>query len=573
VNYADKFCDWLRDYGFTQCFYVAGGNNMFLLKSASTRFKCVPTVHEVAAGIAADYATDSGELSFALVTTGPAVTNITTAIAGAHLDSRFLLVVAGQVKSTDLSHGKVRQRGIQEADAKSLVSPIASSVLSIDRPVDRQKVMLALDHARTRRAGACFIEICVDTQNLDADDGLDTERLDFDRDMHFKGDPASILAKSERPLVIVGSEVKRHSLIPRLCEFAQIPVATTWTAMDRVRSDSPVYAGRPNHYGMRWSNLVVQQADAIFALGTRLGMQTTGFNSEGFAPNARLFLNYSDMDEIAATPFRLAGYSTLNPEAVAQQFLGVPTNRAWGEWSRYVRNVRELAQEPVQLDTSEGLDPYRFMLTLSEISKPHDLISVGSSGNGYTQFMQTFRQRGQTIVNSPAMASMGYGLAGGIGLACSHPNRRTLVVEGDGGFAQNLQELGTVARQRLNLKLFVLDNCGYQSIRATHDRFLGAPMGCDLETGLGLPHWGMLFDAYGIEHATISRANWFETDAMSLMDTKEPAAFVVQLDPSRGINAKIPTVVEDGKITSAPLHVMQPELPSDILSQVNKFLR
>jgi acetolactate synthase-1/2/3 large subunit len=496
-----------------------------------------------------------------------------TAMAGAHLDSRFLLVVAGQVKSTDLSQGKIRQRGIQEADAKSLASPIASSVLSIDRPIDKQKVLLALDHACTRRAGVCFIEVCVDTQNLEVGDELDTPQLDFDRDMHFRGDPASLLAKSKRPLVIVGSEVKRHSLIPRLCEFAQIPVATTWTAMDRVSAESPVYAGRPNHYGMRWANLVVQQADAIFALGTRLGMQTTGFNVAEFAPKARIFLNFSDMDEVTHTPLKLAGYSTLNPEAVAQQFLGVPTNAAWGKWANYVRKVRDLAREPVLLDTSDGLDPYRFMQTLSRISTAHDLISVGSSGNGYTQFMQTFEQRGQTIVNSPALASMGYGLAGGIGLATSHPRRRTLVVEGDGGFAQNLQELGTLARQRLNLKLFILDNCGYQSIRATHERFLGEAMGCDLDTGLGLPHWGMLFDAYGIEHATISRANWYESDAMALLDTKEPAAFVVQLDPSRGINAKIQTIVQDGKITSAPLHLMQPELPDDIFTQVNKHLR
>lgn len=571
MNYADAFCDWLKEAGFTKCFYVAGGNNMFLLKSAAKRFECVPTVHEVAAGIAADYATDSGVKSFALVTTGPAVTNILTAMAGAHLDSRFLLVVAGQVKSTDLSNGTTRQKGIQEVDAKALASPIASSVLSIDRPVDKQKVMLALDHAETRRSGVCFIEVCVDVQNLDAHPSLQSEPTEFHRDQHFQGEPASLLAKAKRPLVIVGSEVKRHSLIPRLCEFAQIPIATSWTAMDRVDSRSPVYAGRPNHYGMRWANLAIQQADVIFALGTRLGMQTTGFNVEEFAPKAKIFLNYSDYDEIETTPLRLAGFSTLNPEAVAQTFLGVPTNKARGEWAAYVRNVRMLA-EPSAIPTPHRLNPYAFIKELSNVSKPSDLISVGSSGNGYTMFMQAFEQTGQTIVNSPALASMGYGLSGGIGLSVAHRNRRTLVIEGDGGLAQNLQELGTVASQNLNLKLFVLDNDGYQSIRTTHDRFLGKPMGCSVDTGLGLPDWGKLFDAYGISHATLDRIDWFESDAMALMESNGPAAFVVKLDPEVNVREKIATQVKGRKITSAALHDMQPPLLDVILSQVNKFL-
>ena len=543
---------------------------MFLLKSAAARFECVPVVHEVATGIAADYATEAGVKSFALVTTGPAVTNIATAMAGAHLESKFLLVVAGQVKSTDMSQGRIRQKGIQELDAKSFTSSISSSVLSIDRPVDKQKVMLALDHAKTRRAGVCFIEICVDIQNVPATDDLETSHLSFHREQHFQGDPAEILKNSERPLVILGSDTKRHSLIPRLCEFAQIPVATTWTAMDRVDSRSPVYAGRPNHYGMRWANLVIQQADAIFAMGTRLGMQTTGFNVAEFAPKAKIFMNYSDYEEIQNTPLRLAGFSTLNPEAIAQTFLTQPTNKTWGKWLAYVQKVRILA-ESTPTSGAGGLNPYQFIQNMAKVAKHNDLIAVGSSGNTYTEFMQTFEQTGQTIINRPAIASMGYGLSGGIGLSVAYPKRRVWVIEGDGGFAQNLQELGTMRNR--NIKLFLFDNDGYQSIRVTHERFLGEPMGCSIDTGLGLPDWGRLFEAYGIEHTTITKERWFESKHIkSLLDSTEPVAFIVKVDPSVNINEKIPTRVQNQKITSAPLHIMEPDLPSAIFSQVNKFL-
>lgn len=576
MNYADQLCDWLKDYGFKRCYYVAGGHSMYLLKAASTRFECVPVVHEVAAGIAADYATESGEMSFALVTSGPGVTNAITAMAQAHLDSRFLLVLAGQVKSTDLAYGRTRQKGIQEIETKQIVTGVAASVLTLDRPVNKDRVFVALDHAATRRSGVCFIEVCLDVQNHAVDEELNTKPLNFVREQHFLNNPYDLLKQSKRPLVLIGNEVKRHSLIPRLCEHAQIPVATTWTAIDRVHSDSPVYAGRPNHYGMRWANLVIQQADAIFALGTRLGIQTTGLNVEEFAPNAKLFLNYSDYDEIKNHPKSLWGFSTLSPEAVAQQFLAVPTNQQWGEWTNYVRKVRELCSiQPTH--TPDGFDPHKFVMELSQMSKPNDLISVGSSGNGYTIFMQTFQQKGQTIVNSPALASMGVGLSGAIGLASAHPNRRTILYEGDGSFTQNVQELGTVARQNLNIKMFVLDNNGYQSIKATHERFLGQPMGCSIDTGLGVPNWQKLFEAYDIGSFRLPhpfpKAKWTELlSVQEAMESKDPFAFIVPLDSQLMLKEKVATQVNGNKITSAPIHIMEPDLDESIKSQVNLFL-
>ena len=576
MNYADQLCDWLKEYGFKKCFYVAGGHSMYLLKAASTRFECIPVVHEVAAGIAADYATESGEMSFALVTSGPGVTNAITAMSAAYLDSRFLLVLAGQVKSTDLSKDKTRQKGIQEINGGLVATGVSSSVLKIDRPVFKENIFLALDHASTRRAGTCFIEVCLDVQNYPENDLLGNKPKNFSREQRFLNNPCDLLKESKRPLVLIGPEVKRHSFIPRLCEHSKIPVATTWTAMDRVHYDSEVYAGRPNHYGMRWANLAIQQADAIFAIGTRLNMQTMGLNFDEFAPNAKIFLNYSDYDEILHHPKRLWGYSTLNPEVVAQQFLPAQTNDKWVDWLAYVQKIKKVC-ETNERHTDKGMNPQLFVKELGEISKPTDLMSIGSSGNGYTIFMQTFRQKGQTIVNSPALASMGFGLAGAIGLAASHRERRTILYEGDGSFSQNLQELGTVARQNLNIKMFILDNNGYQSIRATHERFLGTPMGCSVDTGLGLPDWEKLFEAYGIgcfrlPHST-PKARWNELlSVQEAMESKDPFAFIVPLDPDISLSEKVATRVIDNKITSAPIHEMEPELEESKKSQVNLYL-
>ena len=128
MNHADQLVDWLVEEGYTRCFFVAGGNIMHLLNSARTRLDCVPVVHEVAAGIATEYFNetrpDGSGRAFALVTAGPGMTNVGTAMAGAYLESRELLVIGGQVKSTDLRSDGLRQRGIQEIDGVSLARPV-----------------------------------------------------------------------------------------------------------------------------------------------------------------------------------------------------------------------------------------------------------------------------------------------------------------------------------------------------------------------------------------------------------------------------------------------------------------
>jgi acetolactate synthase-1/2/3 large subunit len=169
AKYSDQFMDWLKTDGYTTCFFVGGGNVMHLLESASRRFKCIPVVHEVAAGIAAEYFNENNkfrERAFALVTAGPGLTNIVTAIGGAFLESRELLVIGGQAKVSDLAHGRVPQIGHQEIDGIGIVNKITLSAIQADRRLTKEEVLTLTARSRTARKGPVFIEMCIDVSAM-----------------------------------------------------------------------------------------------------------------------------------------------------------------------------------------------------------------------------------------------------------------------------------------------------------------------------------------------------------------------------------------------------------------------
>jgi acetolactate synthase-1/2/3 large subunit len=217
--------------------------------------------------------------------------------------------------------------------------------------------------------------------------------------------------------------------------------------------------------------------------------------------------------------------------------------------------------------TGEGyLPPLTFALTLAGLCTADDVIVPCSSGGANSTTMQAWAQKqGQVVLSDKGLASMGYGLAGAIGAALAH-GRRTVLIEGDGGFSQNLQELATVAVNNLPLKIFIHANDGYASIRTTQrNYFNGAYIGCDIPSGLGFPDWPQLFGAFGIPTHALDTS--FPDDARfrELFDAPGPAAFLVPIDPEQTYFPKIASrVTETGGMESNPLHHMSPPLPDEI---------
>lgn len=597
MKYAEQFSDWLVEAGYTHCFFVAGGNIMHLLDAARTRFECVPFVHEVGAGIAAEYFNEfrpaNGGKAFVLVTAGPGLTNVTTAMAGAYLESRELLVVGGQVKSADLASATMRQRGIQEIDGIALVAPVCVAVLAIDTPTARGEVLAAVDMGATPRKGPVFIQMTLDAQGSQALPDLNSGSWTAGEFPEVAPDEGSIetvgkmLVTSQRPLLLVGGGVSREAfagLTPALEEIG-LPIATTWNGADRIGSDHPLYFGRPNTWGMRWSNVLIQQADLVVAVGTRLGMQQTGFNWQAFAPQARVV--HVDIDPVELekghprTDLRIA--------ADGATFLGSllsslktytcfpELSSSWHPWRDFAATVRGLLPlaDPENTHGEGYLDPFEFVIGLSDFLEPHDFIVPCSSGGAFTVAMQSLEQKsGQRIVTDKGLASMGYGLSGAIGAGLSDVGRRVILIEGDGGFSQNLQEIGTVAANRLPIKMFIFSNEGYASIRMTQRNYFdGAYVGCDKRTGLGIPEWSKLFDAYGVTAITLDPEKPFTDAVLTHLESCEPAAFIVPIDPEQTFYPKITSrVTEKGDMESNPLHLMTPQLPDPIASAVFQYI-
>lgn len=583
---------WLHDEGYTDCFLVPGGNAMYLIDAAQDRFRCVPFVHEVGAAIAAEYFNESEpqkRKAFVLVTAGPAVTNITTAINSAWVDSRELLVIAGQANSFDLAPAGSRQRGFQEADPVRLLEPITKCSARVEPNIGGDDFLRKIRLGTAPRKGPVFLEVCLDHSRTEVSQSGpgDSKSTNADKPTHFKtstdftdqhvAEVVEMLTASQRPLVLLGGQVSRaeaRTLLP-LLGLLRIPLAATLNGFDRVPGEYEFYCGVPSWYGSRWANAIVQQADLVLALGTRLGVLETGYNWQGYAPLAKIVRVDVDSDGMSSGRPKVFLDVTGNPRefasAVFSQISSDETEN-WNEWRDTVANIRR-GLEGVDPANRAGDDFVEFMSLVGKIAQeslPDDAIIPSSSGGAWEGTMRSYTPKeGQIIISSKGLASMGYGLSGAIGVSLAHPSRRVILIEGDGGFAQNYQELGTLVAQSATIKIFLIDNQGQASIRANQKaNFNGRTVGCDADCGLGLPNWADIARAYGIHPFLLTRET-IESDEFSLaMSSQRTEFFIVRCDPNQINFPRISTTVDDrGLATSNPLHEMTPPLTMELRSK------
>lgn len=591
VKYSDLMAKWLLEAGYSRCFSLGGGNIMHLVESVSRVMPVVPVVHETAAGIGAEYFTETGggKRAFALVTAGPGLTNIVTALAGAQMESRELLVIGGQVKTADLCRGRIRQRGIQEVEGARLVEAVCKLSVRLDEPFRRSAFLALVAKARTPRRGPVFIEVPLDVQGRTV-----TARDLEDEPGDAVGVAAALPRASEeeladvvrrlrdarRPMIMLGAGVSRElawRLGPEGFSRLNVPIVTTWNGADRIGADHPLYFGRPNTWGQRYSNILLQQSDALLALGTRLGLQQTGFNWQGFVPRGDVIQVDIDKAELDKGHPKIALGLCVDADDLLERLVG----RNLGDHSEWVRFCREVKAELPLVEpgvnvTGEGfVSPYSFYERLSRLSGRDDLLIICSSGGAFTCSYQSLSQKwGQHYVTNKSLAPMGYGLCGAIGAALANPGRRTILVEGDGGFAQNIQEIGTAVINRLNIKIFIFDDQGYASIRMTQRSYFGGRyVGCDVATGLGLPSWDKLFPAYDVPVMRL-RAGYEESPQfLRAFESNGIHAFIVTLDPEQTYYPKITSRVRpDGGMESNPLHRMTPDLPDEQYRRVARYL-
>ena len=561
---------------------------MHLVNAARSRMTCIPVVHEVAAAIAAEYfnVLSDDERAYALVTAGPGVTNALTGIAGAYLESRDVLVLSGQVKSADLARDQVRQRGIQEIDGVALAAPVSVTALRVERPLPDSEFLDAITSGLKDRKGPVYLEFCLDAQgaphkgNRAGAAEVDTVSQGF-----VDAVPAAVsainlaLAEAERPVLLIGGGVSYETAREAAGGLARlnIPLMTTWNGFDRVADDHPCFAGRPNTWGQRSANIVLSQSDCIVALGTRLGIQQTGFNWQEWGPSqgeGTIIQVEVDKGELEKGHPRVDVPLLADANGVLAR-LAQSKPRDLPEWWEFINSVRGQVPiiDPQNMTGEDFLSPYELVAQLSKELRSDDVLIPASSGSGQFVPMETFEMRsGQRVATNKGLASMGYGLAAAMGAAAAGA-RRVVLVEGDGSFSQSIQELGTVALQGWPIKIFLLDNDGYASIRTTQRNYFdGAYLGCDSATGLGFPDWHLLAQSFGIPSVRVGPKGLAAGGVRDLLDAPGPAMFVVAVDPEQTYFPKVTSrVTEDGSMASNPIHLMSPPLPDEVFERVFRF--
>ncbi len=572
MKYSDQIGEWLRDLGYTHYFYVGGGNIMHLTESLSRYLTGVPVVHEVAAGIGAEYFNEvsPGKRALALVTTGPGITNIVTAIAGAWLESRELLVIGGQVKTADLATDGLRGRGIQEVNGVELLRSTTKKSVQFRAPVTASEFKDIVSASWLPRKGPVFIEFPLDVQAADrAPEAIGAAQAPTlpQASTAQVDDIVARFNTARKPVLLIGGGVSYATATALQQRFADaaVPVMTTYNGADRVDGDAPYYLGRPNTWGQRSSNIIIQQSDLIIAVGTRLGMQQTGFNWQEFGRDAQVVQVDIDPAELRKGHPRIDVGLCVDADDFLTRFMSADLARH-DAWLAYGQRVRAAVPrvEPVNQTGAGYISPYDFVVTLETLTTADDLVVPCSSGSAFTLSMQLYKQKfGQRMLTNKSLASMGYGLSGAIGACIAGGNeRRTILIEGDGGFAQNMQEVGTAEVNGLNLKMFIFHDQGHASIRMTQiNYFKGKYLGCDRPSGLGLPQWAKLFTAWDVPVVEVNRG--FENDPEFLEHFKKPGlcAFIVHIDPAQTYFPKVSSrITATGSMESNPIDRLSPEV-------------
>ena len=565
-------------------FLLPGGGSMHLVDSVGRcrDIEYVCNLHEQACAIAADaYSQHTNNLGVALVTTGPGGTNTITGVAAAWLDSTPCLIISGQVKRADLiGNRSVRQMGFQELNIVDIVEPITKYAVTVTDPASiKYHLEKALYFARNGRPGPVWLDIPLDVQVAQVDEadlkGFDpgevAEPPDFGLLKNQVSDAIQLLNQSERPVILVGNGVRLSKAIDdflQLIEVLQMPVLTTWKAIDFLPECHSLFVGRPGAVGQRGANFTQQNSDWILILGARLDLGQTGYNHRNFARAAKKIMVDIDPAEIKKMDMTIDVPVCADAKAFIQEFLRqrsaiVPKDRsAWWERCREWKSIYPVVL-PEYWEEQGGVNNYVLVDVLSDEMSGDDLLVPGSSGACSEVTMQAFRvKQGMRIFNNPGLGPMGLGIPASIGACLASGRKRTVCIDGDGGFQLNIQELETVKRLNLPIKFFVLNNQGYASIRATQQSYFeGRLVASSPSSGLTLPDTLKIAAAYGLPTAQIQDHSHLRERVHQVLEQDGPVVCDVIVSPNQVTAPRLSSTQRaDGTMVSKPLEDLWPFL-------------
>lgn len=594
IRVADYIAEFLVQNGITDVFSVTGGGAMHLNDALGHKeeLTCTYNHHEQACAIAAEcYARVENRIAAVCVTTGPGGINALNGVAGGYLDSIPMLVLSGQVRydTTVRSTGlTLRALGDQEFDiTKAAACMTKYCEMVVDPKQIRYCLEKALYIAQHGRPGPCWLDIPLNVQSsyVETDELKGYDHLEYDRTLPLPVADDLVdtildkIRQAKRPVLYAGNGIRLsggYETFRRVVEKLHIPVVTCWDSIDAIEDDHPLYAGRGGIMGDRPGNFAVQNSDLLFSIGSRLSIRQVGYNHASWARAAYTIVNDIDGEELKKPTVRI----DLPVHADARDLLDLIDEKIkrdeplfhgedWIAQCQAWRKKYPVVQPKHALPQAKA-NVYCFIDKLSK-SLPEDYITVVGNGSacvvgshGYTI------KRGQRFLINSAIASMGYDLPAAIG-ACIASGREELVcITGDGSLQMNLQELQTIIHHKLPIKLYVINNSGYHSIRQTQKNFFGEPLvGIGADSGdLSFPDLSKLADAYGFPYFSCGSNEELDQTIRQVAGCEGPVICEVFVTTDQQFEPKAASKrLEDGSMVSAPLEDLAPFLPREELKE------
>ena len=598
IRLADYVADFLVAHGVTDVFSVVGGGAMHLNDAIghNTGLKVTYNHHEQACAIAAEaYARLDNRIAAVCVTTGPGGTNALTGVVGGWLDSIPMFIVSGQVRydttaryAYSAAGAVVRAMGDQEYDIVKSVEHMTKYAVMIEDPKTiRYHLERAWHLATTGRPGPVWVDIPVNYQGgyieTDELEGYDCEEDDAKLPPAVSDDVICMvlekIKKAQRPVLHAGYGIRLsggYGVFRSVLEKLNIPVVTYWNAVDLIEDEHPLYTGRAGNMGDRPGNWAIQNADLILAVGTRISIRQVGYNWKTWARAAEVIMVDVDQGELKKPTLHVdmpvwadaKDFLTKLDHAVDEKvFVGDEWLEKCRKWKKDYPAVLPHQWE----ENGETANVYAFIRYLSSQLPENSLTAVSNGACCVVGNQAYVIQKGSRMANNSAVASMGYGLPAGIGTCIGGGRRDTICLEGDGSIMMNLQELQTIITNRLPIKIFLINNNGYHSIRITqtnlfNKNFVG--IGPESED-LSFPEFKKIAEAFGYSYFSAHSNVEMKAVVDKVLKLDGPVFTEIFTDTKQVWEPKSSTKrLEDGTLVSPPLEDLAPFLPREELEKI-----
>ncbi len=604
---ADYIADFLVSHGITDCFSVVGGGAMHLNDALGHKEGLHSTYqhHEQACAIAAEaYARLNNKPAALCVTTGPGGTNAITGVVGAWLDSIPMMVLSGQVRydttaryNNQFTDGHpLRAVGDQEFEITNSISCMCKYATMIEDPLDiRYALEKAYHLSITGRPGPCWIDIPVNYQGcfIETDDlkGYDPTEDAAQLPPAISHDTIlSVLEQikvAQRPVLYAGNGIRLsggYELFRQAVELLGIPVCTYWDAIDLIETEHPLYVGRGGNMGDRPGNFAVQNADLVLAVGNRLPIRVVGYNWKAWAREAKVIMVDIDPAELKKPTIHVDtpvwGDAKDFFEKIVKELQGSDHPLFKGEdWKKACQNWKEKYPVVLRRHKEENDGFANAYAAFDYISRqlPEGTLTVTSNGTCCVAGHQSwFIKKGSRFFNNNAVASMGYGLPAAVGACVANDYKTTICLEGDGSIMMNLQELQTIYTNKLPVKIFLINNEGYHSIRQTQNNLFHehSKVGIGPEShDLSFPQFRKVAAAFDLPYLSCHSNEEMKEAIDKTLAMDGPVICEIFVSTEQIFEPKNSAKrLEDGTMVSAPLEDLSPFLPREELLQ-NLFIK